>query len=107
MATPSRPGSRPGTVYGLMPWLSRRSMRREPTSTAMPRAVQPMASLKSERGGSSSDPPPECELIPLRSSGLGDADGVGRHLRLATRVQVPRIHLHRGPHGLLRFLAVQ
>src|SRR5690348_10807352 len=107
---PSSPGSRPGTVYGLMFWLSRRSIRIEPTRTTTPNASQPAAARRSvtasERAcsgvssaGSNSS---SSDAAIARRSGLGDADGVGRHLRLAAFEEHPRVRLHGGEDRLLR-----
>src|SRR4051812_43580247 len=115
IAMPSRPGSSPGTVTGLMFCCSSRSIVMDPTSTARPNTTQPMASLKSARGGACSSSAlaatersgTRAESVIVRRSGLRDADGVGRDLGLAAGLQVPGIGLHGGEHGLLRSVARQ
>src|SRR5450432_4380808 len=90
-------------------WLSRRSMRSEPTRIATPSVAQPVACFSSERAiartsASDSSSWASCSIAIARSW-LGDADGVGRDLGLAVLEQHPRVGLNGREDGLLRRLA--
>ena len=47
------PGTSPGAVYGVAPWLSSRSIRQLAIATASPNAIQKKAEMKSARGETS------------------------------------------------------
>src|SRR5688572_7098679 len=89
------PGTRPGAVYSDAPWLSSRSMRQAAIMTARPKATQTPAAMKSAWG--------ETFLSSMPTlSGLRDADGIGRHLRLPGVELLPGRVRHGRHRDLLR-----
>ena len=104
----------PGTVYGLMSWLSSRSMRSDATSTATPKRDPAEADWISSARAAAAPLRRRCErrsaLVAARSyaaQGLAMPTVSGETLALPLVEQHPRIRLHGREHRLLRRLAVR